>query len=228
MSVRFWVDFRGTGLHEDSTTRSAAWELGDGHPIVKIEGRSGGVSLDHLDVLLTKDEFILRYTDGSWEIAKALADAGGHAEPCVCGEHGQVTVASTCPPNRALRRPCERWIVDDDGDVCGDERAGSLIAVGTVDPVSAADQAWLAATILVVVVELSRFAARVEGVVAQVTEQERRPPRVLSLDVHGFFLLRDVPSAARESYRTGNVWSSQVKPARRCCLRRWPGDGHGP
>lgn len=29
-------------------TRSHAWELGDGTPIVKIEGRTGGVALTHL------------------------------------------------------------------------------------------------------------------------------------------------------------------------------------
>lgn len=32
-------------------TRSLAWELGDGTPVVKIEGRSGGVALSHLKII---------------------------------------------------------------------------------------------------------------------------------------------------------------------------------
>jgi hypothetical protein len=38
------------GLKEFETTktRSEAWELGDGHPVVKVEGRAGGVSIHHL------------------------------------------------------------------------------------------------------------------------------------------------------------------------------------
>lgn len=35
----------------ESATRSEAWELGHGAPIVKIVGRAGGVSLDALDVV---------------------------------------------------------------------------------------------------------------------------------------------------------------------------------
>lgn len=32
-------------------TRSEAWALHSGHPVVMIEGRSGGVSLDHVQVI---------------------------------------------------------------------------------------------------------------------------------------------------------------------------------
>lgn len=32
----------------ETKTRSECWELGDGHPVVLIEGRSGGVSIFHL------------------------------------------------------------------------------------------------------------------------------------------------------------------------------------
>ncbi len=32
-------------------TRSEAWELGNGHPVVLIDGKSGGVSLEHLTVV---------------------------------------------------------------------------------------------------------------------------------------------------------------------------------
>ena len=35
----------------DAATRSEAWELGSGHPVVKITGKAGGVHLDHLEVL---------------------------------------------------------------------------------------------------------------------------------------------------------------------------------
>lgn len=31
-------------------TRSEAWELGSGEPVVKVEGRTGGVALSHLVV----------------------------------------------------------------------------------------------------------------------------------------------------------------------------------
>lgn len=32
----------------ETKTRSECWELGDGHPVVLIEGRAGGVSVFHL------------------------------------------------------------------------------------------------------------------------------------------------------------------------------------
>lgn len=35
----------------DAVTRSEAWELGDGSPVVLITGRSGGVRLSHLEVV---------------------------------------------------------------------------------------------------------------------------------------------------------------------------------
>lgn len=34
----------------DTETRSEAWELGDGTPVVAIKGKSGGVALDHLEL----------------------------------------------------------------------------------------------------------------------------------------------------------------------------------
>lgn len=47
--VRFET-YRG-GPIEESRTRSEAWELGHGEPVVKIEGRAGGVCLDFLTVV---------------------------------------------------------------------------------------------------------------------------------------------------------------------------------
>lgn len=32
----------------ETETRSECWELGDGHPVVLIKGRAGGVSIHHL------------------------------------------------------------------------------------------------------------------------------------------------------------------------------------
>lgn len=32
----------------ETKTRSECWELGDGHPVVLIQGKSGGVSIFHL------------------------------------------------------------------------------------------------------------------------------------------------------------------------------------
>ncbi len=42
---------KGEGYEPPVSTRSEAWELGHGQPIVKIEGRAGGVCLDHLIVI---------------------------------------------------------------------------------------------------------------------------------------------------------------------------------
>lgn len=35
----------------ESTTRTEAWTLGHGTPVVAIVGKSGGVALDHLEIL---------------------------------------------------------------------------------------------------------------------------------------------------------------------------------
>lgn len=32
----------------ETKTRSECWELGDGHPVVLIQGKAGGVSIFHL------------------------------------------------------------------------------------------------------------------------------------------------------------------------------------
>ena len=39
---------RGDDDFVETRTRSMAWELGDGTPVVLIEGRTGGVWLEHL------------------------------------------------------------------------------------------------------------------------------------------------------------------------------------
>ena len=46
-------DFEGTPEH--SRTSSTAWVLGHGDSVVKIEGRAGCVSLDHLVVKVARD-----------------------------------------------------------------------------------------------------------------------------------------------------------------------------
>jgi hypothetical protein len=38
----------GVSEHIETKTRSECWELGDGHPVVLIQGKSGGVSIFHL------------------------------------------------------------------------------------------------------------------------------------------------------------------------------------
>ena len=44
-----------SSMHDMMTrTRSEAWTLGDGSPVVLVEGKSGGVSLDHLIVQLVQ------------------------------------------------------------------------------------------------------------------------------------------------------------------------------
>ncbi len=52
--VLYWpVALPGGGFAPEcmrSRTRSLAWTLGDGHPVVKIEKKTGGVSLRHLSI----------------------------------------------------------------------------------------------------------------------------------------------------------------------------------
>lgn len=43
-------------FHIKTKTRSIAWELGHGEPVVKIEGRTGGVILSHLTLEARDDE----------------------------------------------------------------------------------------------------------------------------------------------------------------------------
>jgi hypothetical protein len=40
----------------DTVTRSVAWELGHGQPVVLVEGESGGICLEHVDPLPTGGE----------------------------------------------------------------------------------------------------------------------------------------------------------------------------
>jgi hypothetical protein len=51
--VRYWP-IRDEPECRDSTTRSEAWELGHGEPVVKIKGQAGGVLLSHLIVIIPK------------------------------------------------------------------------------------------------------------------------------------------------------------------------------
>lgn len=45
--VRYWPG-RSSPEHRDTVIESAPWRLGDGTPLVAIEGVNGGVALDHL------------------------------------------------------------------------------------------------------------------------------------------------------------------------------------
>lgn len=49
-AVRYWP-VRGSDEYLDTKTRSRAWELGHGAPVVSIEGVTGGVLIEHLSVL---------------------------------------------------------------------------------------------------------------------------------------------------------------------------------
>lgn len=39
---------RGQADYEDTAIRSDAWELASGHVVVKVKGRPGGVSIEHI------------------------------------------------------------------------------------------------------------------------------------------------------------------------------------
>jgi hypothetical protein len=49
-AVRF-MPVRGRPEYEDTRTTSEAWALGSGDFVVKVEGRTGGVAVDHLTVI---------------------------------------------------------------------------------------------------------------------------------------------------------------------------------
>lgn len=48
--VRFWP-VRGRAAYEDTQTESEAWALGDGSVVVLVDGRSGGVAVEHCEPL---------------------------------------------------------------------------------------------------------------------------------------------------------------------------------
>jgi len=43
-----YYSIAGVSEYIETKTRSECWELGDGHPVVLIQGKSGGVSIFHL------------------------------------------------------------------------------------------------------------------------------------------------------------------------------------
>jgi hypothetical protein len=55
--VRYWPVLNDDGSFArafpptETITRSEAWDLGSGHPVVLIKGRTGGFHLGHLEVL---------------------------------------------------------------------------------------------------------------------------------------------------------------------------------
>ncbi|MGY4541169.1 hypothetical protein ACVWY0_001078 [Arthrobacter sp. UYNi723] len=57
--VHFWP-----GIHQaaplKSRTRGEAWALPSGEPVVRVEGRPGGIALSHIEVLavLTESELV--------------------------------------------------------------------------------------------------------------------------------------------------------------------------
>ncbi len=52
-TVRYWPVYPPIDSipPQDTTTRSEAWELGDGSVVVKVVGIAGGVRLTHVEVL---------------------------------------------------------------------------------------------------------------------------------------------------------------------------------
>jgi hypothetical protein len=87
--VRFYP-VAGEMKSRDTVTRSEAWTLGHGEAVVKIEGQAGGVSLDHLEVLV----------EGAPDLRD---DRGRFLSPC-CGK------PSAWEPGDFRRCPCgNRW-----------------------------------------------------------------------------------------------------------------------
>lgn len=44
------------GQRLDTHTRTVAWELGHGEPVVSVDGYAGGISLEHIDLADTTQE----------------------------------------------------------------------------------------------------------------------------------------------------------------------------
>ena len=40
----------------DTRTRTPAWQLGDGRPVVSVEGQAGGVALSHIELRSNGEE----------------------------------------------------------------------------------------------------------------------------------------------------------------------------
>lgn len=56
--VRYWPVYPPVeGIPPvDTKTRSEAWALGDGSVVVKVEGRTGGVHLSHVEVTKSEEQ----------------------------------------------------------------------------------------------------------------------------------------------------------------------------
>lgn len=53
--VRFWpAAHQGEPL--TSRTRGAAWAMPSGEAVVRVEGRTGGIALSHIEVILTPSQ----------------------------------------------------------------------------------------------------------------------------------------------------------------------------
>lgn len=47
----YFYPIKGTSVAEKTEVRSAPWELGHGEVVVKVKGKAGGVSVDHLEAI---------------------------------------------------------------------------------------------------------------------------------------------------------------------------------
>ncbi|MBD3004898.1 hypothetical protein [Streptomyces sp. 5-10] len=68
-------------------TRSRAWTLGHGEPIVKVDGHAGGIALTHVDVISAMNDDVYETRLLTKETLPALDDwldrAGVFAKPCM-------------------------------------------------------------------------------------------------------------------------------------------------
>lgn len=53
--VLYWPGARTDQAGIPSVTRSPAWEVGDGTPVVSVAGKSGGIALSHIEPLNLAD-----------------------------------------------------------------------------------------------------------------------------------------------------------------------------
>lgn len=53
--VRYWPGVR-EGEGTESRLRSAAWVLGSGEPVVKVDGYAGGIALTHVEPLVERSD----------------------------------------------------------------------------------------------------------------------------------------------------------------------------
>lgn len=133
-AVRYFP-VRGLFEHIETRTRSVAWELGHGDVVVSVDGKAGGVLLDHLVLIEDGEELerILAMAD------KLLADNARHTRSSKRGNAALAKLATIVTSNPLnwdehprLREQLDALLaeiaaIDNDDEPAGDPREHKVI-----------------------------------------------------------------------------------------------------